>query len=147
MSKISFFFFFFFFKIQMEDSIIVLDNDSTIVLDSSDSELSSGSETNLPNNSMVSTYLFLKFLFVCFYSVIDVSLWDILLVKSSAISQYYEALFGSSGCFCRVSPAIFASMAWSIASEYMVLGLHYLAWSLKFLQPKQNFLILLVTVL
>ena len=40
----------------------------------------------------------------------------------------------------------FAFMAWSIASDSMVLGLSDLAW-LRFLQPKQNFLNHLATII
>ena len=40
----------------------------------------------------------------------------------------------------------FASLALSMAFESILLGLTDLAWSLKFVQPKQNFLNRLVTV-
>ena len=49
-------------------------------------------------------------------------------------------------CWAHLIFFEFASMAWSIALEFIVLGPTDLAWLLRFLQPKQNFLNLLFTV-
>ena len=43
--------------------------------------------------------------------------------------------------------ARFVSMAWSTTSEFTVWGLPDLAWLLRFLQPKQNFLNCLITLI